>query len=168
MNTFWMIVAGVVVIATGKVLLFGEKPTPAASISTPEAHEVTQESHASKSRTRFPLLSSSDPFDNDGALVWSTQVQMLGAIWANEPIGMSCAQLRPIYSELAHRYPEIYDGHTFQQWGELLLKLDLLRVHDKRVHITHAGRALHNLLMNVAQQDRREPAPEWSARLKSD
>ncbi len=62
----------------------------------------------------------------------------------HEPRGVPCTRLKPIYVALARRYPEIYDGYNFHDWGQLLVDLDLFRVKAEWVHITQAGRALLN------------------------
>ena len=164
MNIVWLIVAGVVVIATGKVLFCGGK-VPSVSTEVQEPNHVVEDNQLSRRRARFPLLCTSDPFDHDGALVWRTQLPMFAALLDHEPFGMTCAEIKPVYNILLRQYPEIYDGYSFRQWGELLLKLDLLRVEAKRVHITRAGRALHKLLVNVTKPNLHETNPQWLTRL---
>jgi hypothetical protein len=66
--------------------------------------------------------------------------------------------LKPIYVELARSYPEIYDGHTFHDWGQLLVDLDLFRVDAKRIHITSSGRALLEMLVAVTERQSHEIA----------
>ncbi len=75
-------------------------------------------------------------------------------VWEHEPQGASCADLKPIYAELARRYPEIYDGHSFREWGQSLVDLDLFRVEAQCVHITASGRALLEMLIAAM---RRQP-----------
>ncbi len=95
----------------------------------------------------FSLLASYKISDPGGTLIWSTQIPALRFVWEHEPQGTPCPDLKPIYTELARRYPEIYDGHDFHQWGQLLVDLDVFRVEAKCVHITRSGRALLEMLV---------------------
>ena len=98
----------------------------------------------------FQVLSC-DPSDADGILVWSTQVAALQAVCEHEPQGIDCANLKPIYLELARRYPELYDGHDFHTWGQSLVDLGVFRVQAKRAHVTPSGRALLEMLLAPTQ-----------------
>jgi hypothetical protein len=104
------------------------------------------------------LLSSCGLGDPGETIIWSTQIRALRFVCGQEPQGTSCADLKPIYVELARRYPEIYDGHTFHGWGQLLVDLDLFRVEAKRVHITSSGRALLEMLLAVTERQSHEIA----------
>lgn len=168
MNAFRIIVAVLVAAATGRALFSSAGRRPAAvSRSTPVPSRVWQASDAPRRLKPFPLLAYSDPFDGAGALIWRTQIPALRTVCENEPRGIACAELKPIYVEVARRYPEIYEGHNFQQWGQLLLDLGLFRVAAQSVHITPAGRALLDLLLSATQQHSREIAPQWVTRLKN-
>lgn len=106
-----------------------------------------------------PLLLSSCGLGDPGeTIIWSTQIRALRFVCKHEPRGTSCADLKPIYVELARRYPEIYDGHTFHDWGQLLVDLDLFRVEAKRIHITSSGRALLEMLVAVTERQSHEIA----------
>ncbi len=96
----------------------------------------------------FSLLASSKIGESGGTLIWSTQIPALRFVWEHEPRGTPCPDLKPIYTELARRYPEIYDGHDFHQWGQLLVDLDVFRVEAKCVHVTPSGRALLQMLVD--------------------
>jgi hypothetical protein len=87
-----------------------------------------------------------DLADPGGTLIWSTQIPALQFVRDHEPRGTPCTNLKPIYADLARRYPEIYAGYNFHDWGQLLVDLDLFRVEAEWVHITQAGRAFLNKL----------------------
>ncbi len=168
MDTCWIIVGVLVAIAIGRFLFSGAGGrSTAVSRPNPVLNRVWQASDAPRRLTPFPLLTSSDPFDEAGKLIWRTQVPALRTVCAHEPAGLPCAELKPVYAELAHRNPEIYDGRNFQEWGQLLIDLDLFRVVAQSVHITPVGRALLEMLLQVHQQHGPEIAPEWVTRLKN-
>jgi hypothetical protein len=106
------------------------------------------------------LLDSFDVADPGGTIIWSTQIPALRFLCEHEPQGASCADLKPIYVELARRYPEIYDGHTFHDWGQLLVDLDVLRVEEKRIHITAAGRSLLHTVVAARLRETHQVAPQ--------
>ena len=106
----------------------------------------------------FPLLQTCNPFDDAGALIWRTQIPALRMVCEHELRGVPCADLNPVYLELARRYPEMYDGYTFHDWGQLLVDLDLIRVKTKQAHITRAGRALLEWLVAATPRSTREVA----------
>jgi len=99
----------------------------------------------------FRILSC-EPSDADGILVWHTQVAALQAVCEHEPQGIDCAKLKPIYLELARRYPEFFDGHNFHTWGQSLVDLGVFRVQAKCAHITPFGRFLLDMLLAPAQR----------------
>ena len=169
MDEFWILVGLIALAAIVKWLFIGHGDHSAASQGAPVGTNGDR-SHPSNNRRRlaqFPLLRSSDPFDSDGSLIWHTQMPALRMICQGEPAGTRCADLQPIYAGMARRYPEIYDGHTFREWGQLLVDLGLVRVAGPIVHITHAGQALIEMLARATQQGSRECAPGWAIRLNN-
>ncbi len=167
MNTLWMIVAFFVMLATGKVLFATPGPRPATTKPMPSPKLEERGRDTPRPVAPFPLLSRSDPFDKNGNIIWRTQIPALRAVCARDPMGIPCADLRPIYVELAQCYPEIYEGHSFREWGQLFVNFGLLRVADRSVHITEAGRALYRLLIQQSDESRFGVAPRWSVRLRS-
>ena len=167
MNTLWMIVAFFVMLATGKVLFATSGPRPATTKPMPSPKLVERGRDAPRPVAPFPLLSRSDPFDENGNVIWRTQIPALRAVCERDPIAIPCSELRPIYIELTRRYPEIYDGQTFREWGQLFVDLGLLRVLGQSVHVTEAGRALYRLLVQQSDESRFGVATRWTVRLRS-
>lgn len=165
-DVFWILVTAIGGAVLAKTLIRKSDPLPRA-ISRPCANDIGGGDTGAGMRcvAPFPLLRSSDPFDEDGNLIWRTQIPALRAVCEHEPIGSPCGDLRPIYASLARKYPEMYDGRTFQQWGQTFIDLDLLRVVGQSVHITAAGRALYGLLVQQSQECGGDIAPQWTARL---
>ena len=106
------------------------------------------------------LLHPCDVADPGETIIWSTQIPALRFVYEHEPQGASCADLKPMYVELARRYPEIYDGHTFHDWGQLLVDLDIFNVQDKCIHLTPRGRALLDMLAAETPRQNREVVPQ--------
>jgi hypothetical protein len=142
------------------ILIFCGLNSPAVpSVSASDSGRVYTTNDGPRSVAPL-LLSASKAGDPDRRLIWSTQIPALRFVCEHEPQGASCADLKPIYIELARRYPEIYDGHTFHDWGQLLVDLDLFRVEAKYVHITPAGRTLLEMLVAATRPQTREVAPQ--------
>ncbi|MGA2964273.1 MAG: hypothetical protein ABSD96_21645, partial [Candidatus Korobacteraceae bacterium] len=85
------------------------------------------------------VLSIALAFDSDQALVWNTQVPLLQLILQSGSQGISVACLRKAYGESVRRYPEIYEGFTFQQWLRFLDEAQLVICSGKRVFLTRKG-----------------------------
>lgn len=169
MDELWILVGLIALAAIVKWLFFGHGDHSAGSPRVPVRADGERSQAVIHRRrlVRFPLLRTSDPFDREGSLIWSTQIPALRAVCEHEPAGAPCAELQPIYFELARVYPEIYDGHTFREWGQLLVDLGLLRVAGQMIHITHAGQVLVEMLARGNQQENRECAPGWALRLNN-
>ena len=151
------IILFILVTAGGLIILpFCGLTSPAVPfVSAPDSGRV----HTTNDEPRPPLLLSSCGLgDPGGTIIWSSQIRALRFVCEHEPRGTSCADLKPIYVELARSYPEIYDGHTFHDWGQLLVDLDLFRVEAKRIHITSSGRALLEMLVAVTERQSHEIA----------
>ncbi len=153
-----IIMVAFVTVASLIILLFSSLSNPevsSASLSDSDRVRTTNEGP----RAVAPRLLSSYGLGDPGeTIIWSTQIRALRFVCGHEPQGTSCADLKPIYVELARRYPEIYDGHTFRDWGQLLVDLDLFRVEAKRIHITSSGRALLEMLVAVTERQSHEIA----------
>lgn len=85
------------------------------------------------------VLSIALAFDSDQALVWNTQVPLLQLILQSGSQGISVPRLRNTYGESVRRYPEIYEGFTFQQWLWFLDEAQLVICGGKRVFLTRKG-----------------------------
>ncbi len=166
MNTFWMIFALVVVIATGRMLIKPPRSRPAVQKAKGSRQLGRRASDSSRTIAPFPLLARSDPFDDRGRLIWRTQIPAFKTVCDHAPNSIPCAELRPIYVDLARSYPEIYEGHSFRDWGQLFVDLDLFRVESQSVYVTEAGRALYQLLVTGTSGPVRNSTPQWVAHLR--
>ena len=133
------------------VLLSCLNGSACSSVSASDSGCVDMTKDASEPITPL-LLSRCGAGDPDRTLIWSTQIPALRFVCGHEPQGASCADLKPVYVELARRHPEIYDGHTFHEWGQSLVDLDVFRVQAKSIHITSSGRALLDMLVAVTER----------------
>jgi hypothetical protein len=97
--------------------------------------------------TSFPFSAPSDVFEADETLIWNTQIPALRFVCNREPRGAYYTPLKLTYIELARRYPEIYDGRTFQGWVEFYVRIGLFRFEDDAIHMTAAGRELLDFLV---------------------
>ena len=95
------------------------------------------------------LLAPSEACDIDRTIVWRMQLPALHFVSDQEPRGTSGARLRPIYIELLRQFPEMYEGHTFEEWLEFLVALGLFSVTGRSIHITQNG---HKFLEFLAAQ----------------
>jgi hypothetical protein len=143
------LIALVVLTATGLIIfVFFQSSSRFHSVSASYSGCGRDTSRELRPVTPFSLLGSFDLADPGATLIWSTQVPALRRVCDHEPGGTPCASLRPIYVELARRYPEIYDGYDFRDWGQLLVDLNLFRVEATCVHITAAGRVFLERLVD--------------------
>ncbi len=156
MVTF-LIIMGLFVITGLLSVRFAGTVDCAAASSASAPDSTRKRSDAPRGLTAFSLLGSYDPVEIAGKLIWRTQIPALRAV-CKQPQGVSCATLKPIYVELARRYPEIYDGYTFHDWGQLLVDMGLFYVQHQQIHITPAGRALIERLVGSMPRQNREVA----------
>lgn len=87
----------------------------------------------------FRVLSVCDAFEAEYAALWETQVPALTLVASERAHGVSIQALHRFYHRSARRYPELYDGTSFQQWVMFLEAAELILVNDKRVIITKEG-----------------------------
>ena len=79
-------------------------------------------------------------FDPDQSLVWDPQIAMLQLVRQAEPEGIPVSCLYWAYRETVGRYPELYDGFTFDQWYRFLVENQIVTRAWRRVHLTREGR----------------------------
>ncbi len=87
----------------------------------------------------FRVLSVCDAFEPEYAVLWDTQVPALRLIAGEGNRGLPLTKLREIYRASARRYPELYDGCTFQQWLTFLEIAELITTTEHRAAITKEG-----------------------------
>jgi hypothetical protein len=93
------------------------------------------------SRTEpFSTLNVTQAFEPIYAVLWEAPVLALHCLSSAGPKGLAASQLHPIFRKAAARFPEIYDGYTFQQWLQFLEKSELIRWDGGQVALTCKGR----------------------------
>lgn len=140
------------------ILLFCLPYSPARSSASPSGSGRVYASNDQTNPVPPLVLATCGPSDPDRTFIWSTQIPALRFVCQHEPQGVCCADLKPIYLGLARHYPEIYDGHTFHEWGQSFVDLGLFRVQDKCIHITASGRALLDMLRPLRKRRTHETA----------
>lgn len=95
---------------------------------------------AKPAAAQFTALPVVRMFDAEWSLLWATQLQALQLISAAGADGVNDRSLEPLYRQSARRYPELYDGSTFEGWLEFLERANLALHRGGTVNITHAGR----------------------------
>jgi hypothetical protein len=88
------------------------------------------------------LLSVEQAFDPLYAMLWDAPIAALQLVDSAGPSGVSPRRLRPIFSETADHFPEIYEGCTFPQWVRLLQDMELVDCRGGRMTISESGRRL--------------------------
>lgn len=63
----------------------------------------------------FPVLSIAQAFEPVFAALWEAPIHALQLVQSGGTSGIPISQLRPSFNEAAIRFPEIYDGHTFEE-----------------------------------------------------
>ncbi len=84
-------------------------------------------------RGQFSALSISDAFDPECAVIWDTQVPALRLIAQAGHEGLPIEELYTSYTQASRRYPELYDGSTFESWLEFLRRSGLVSIGLHRV-----------------------------------
>ncbi len=88
----------------------------------------------------FSPLSITQAFDPDRSILWDTQLPALRQLASAALRGCSLPQLYSCYLIAARKYPELYDGSSFEQWLAFLASAELVRVETDRAYITGDGR----------------------------
>ena len=88
----------------------------------------------------FSALSIVQAFDPERFMLWDTQLPLLEQLRSAGPKGCSLAQLYSFHLQLARRYPELYEGTSFEHWLGFLVASDLVRLETDRGAITAEGR----------------------------
>ena len=88
----------------------------------------------------FSALSMVHAFDPERYVLWDTQLPLLQQLASAGAKGNSLAQLHSFYLQLARRYPELYEGSSFEHWLGFLSMCELVRLDTERASITSEGR----------------------------
>src|SRR5690242_16631893 len=118
----WMsltFVLGAVIGMIITILPVSKSRTPVSTVS--RSTRVTTGMNRSRPVAQFSLLGCLGLGEPGGIPIWSTQIPALRFVCKHEPQGSSCSDLKVVFIRLAQRYPEIYDGYSFHNWGQLLV-----------------------------------------------
>ena len=88
----------------------------------------------------FSALSIVHAFDPERFMIWDIQLPLLEQLCSAGARGRSLAELYGFYLQLARRYPELYEGSSFEHWLGFLTAAELLRLQTDRGYITAEGR----------------------------
>lgn len=86
-----------------------------------------------------PALSLEDAFEPDCLLLWYGQLALLQFIARAGENGVPIDRVRPLYKRAAARFPELYEGSTFEQWLRFDEAARLICRNDASVWITRQG-----------------------------
>jgi hypothetical protein len=78
-------------------------------------------------------------FENTRSVIFGSQEKVVTACNARNG-GYHMDVIREEYNIAAERWPELYEGFTFEQWFDFLISQELVEVIDNRVVIAHRGR----------------------------
>jgi len=87
----------------------------------------------------FSALSIAHAFDPERFMLWDTQLPLLEQLRSAGARGCSLAQLYPFYLQLAARFPELYEGSSFEDWLGFLAASELVRLETDQGYITVEG-----------------------------
>ena len=91
--------------------------------------------------TSFTMLSVSQAFEPVYCRLWTDPIQALELVQSTGRRGLPVSRLRPIFRKAAARYPEIYDGYSFEQWLQLLVDSVLIDWSGQTLTLTEEGHA---------------------------
>jgi hypothetical protein len=103
-----------------------------------------RERHPVGERAELPLVSlagmsagqASDPYYSG---FWQAQVPGLRLVHDAGHGGTHIRNLRSCFAAVCRRFPEIYDGHTLEQWVRFLQQEQLISCSGEKVKITPQG-----------------------------
>jgi hypothetical protein len=88
------------------------------------------------SANRFALLSITDAFDPDHAIVWQSQAPALRLIGR----GVALSVLSEFFRHFSSIYPELFEGIAFDEWLRFLQASELVVRVGPEVRLTANGR----------------------------
>ena len=88
----------------------------------------------------FSAFSIAHAFDPERFMLWDTQLPLLEQLNSAGQRGFSLVQLYSFYQHLGGRYPELYEGSSFEDWLGFLAASELVRLETDHGYITVQGR----------------------------
>jgi hypothetical protein len=101
----------------------------------------------SRHTTRLPVapeplfsgLSYDQAFEDHYELIWQVQVPGLELIRNSGESGLPIHALRPWFERTLRNYPDLFEGHTFEEWLDFLQRSRVARFSSDRVRLTVLG-----------------------------
>ncbi|HVP51841.1 MAG TPA: hypothetical protein VMT05_07025 [Terriglobales bacterium] len=87
----------------------------------------------------FSALSVVHAFDPERFMLWDTQLPLLEQLHSAGSRGCPLPQFCCFYQQLARRFPELYEGSSFEHWLGFLAAAELVRLDPDRGYITAHG-----------------------------
>ena len=84
-------------------------------------------------------LSYDQAFDDGYGLIWQTQLSALELIRSAGSGGLPTHSLRPWFDHAMRSYPDLFEGHTFEEWLEFLQKSRIAHCGNERLLLTALG-----------------------------
>ena len=72
-------------------------------------------------------------------MLWDIQLPLLEQLCSAGPKGSPLAQFYAFYLQLARRFPELYEGSSFEHWLGFLAAAELVRLEPDRGYVTAQG-----------------------------
>ena len=88
----------------------------------------------------FSALSIVHAFDPERFMLWDTQLPLLEQLCSAGSKGCPLVQMYSFYLQLARRFPELYEGSSFEHWLGFLAAAELVRLEPDRGYLTAQGR----------------------------
>ncbi len=102
------------------------------------------------SAKRFVVFSITDAFDADHVIVWQSQAPALRLIGSGVPV----SALFQFFARFSLRYPELFEGITFDEWLRLLQDYDLVARVGRDVNLTSSGRSFLEYIERTSNASR--------------
>jgi hypothetical protein len=88
----------------------------------------------------FTFLSINHAFEPTFAPLWEAPIHGLELMKSAGAQGIPVSRLRPIFNKTAVRFPEMYDGYSFEQWLQFLEDTELACWTGHKFVLTPRGR----------------------------
>lgn len=87
----------------------------------------------------FAGLSYYQAFEDHYELIWQVQVPGLELIRTSGETGLPVQTLRPWFERTQRSYPDLFEGHTFEEWLDFLQRSRVACFRNDRVRLTVLG-----------------------------
>ena len=93
-----------------------------------------------RSRKTRTLLSLTQAFDPVYTVLWDAPISALRLLESAGRGGLPPFRLRPIFDKAAASFPEIYEGHSFSDWLDVLQENQFISGNSKRIRLAPEGK----------------------------